>query len=239
MLNRIQRQVGFGNFDSGSLTTIPVKDTYRLKGLRQKLVAKLQEKGIHDQAVLKAFEQVPRHYFLDTAFAEHAYEDKPFSIGEGQTISQPFTVAYQTQLLAPEPGMKVMEIGTGSGYQAAILAAVGAEVYTIERFESLLAKAEETLSQMTIGKQVHYYLGDGTEGLPEEAPFDRILVTAAAPSIPHVYIDQLTEGGIMVIPVGNEGGQVMYRVTKLGKYNYREEAFDQFRFVPLTGKYGW
>lgn len=216
-----------------------MKESYRLKGLRKKLVQQLEKKGIEDQAVLNAFEQVPRHWFLDTAFAEHAYEDKPFSIGEGQTISQPFTVAYQTQLLQVRPGLKIMEVGTGSGYQAAILAAIGATVYTIERVESLLAKAEQTLQNIGYIDHIHLNLGDGTEGLPHQAPFDRILVTAAAPSIPQVYLDQLSEGGIMVIPVGSEEGQMMYRITKTGPANYYQETFDQFRFVPLKGKHGW
>lgn len=216
-----------------------MKDSYRLKGLRKKLVSKLETKGIDNPAVLKAFEEVPRHQFLDTAFAEHAYEDKPFAIGEGQTISQPFTVAYQTQLLAVKPGLKVLEIGTGSGYQAAILAAMGATVYTIERYERLLIKAEETLKQLQIGKRIQFNLGDGTRGWSEKAPFDRILVTAAAPAIPQIYLDQLTTGGILVIPVGSEDGQTMYRITKKADQSYEKEAFDKFRFVPLKGQHGW
>lgn len=230
---------GFDIFEGSISITVIVKDSYRLKGLRKKLIHQLEKKGIEDQAVLNAFEQVPRHWFLDTAFAEHAYEDKPFSIGEGQTISQPFTVAYQTQLLKVQPGSKIMEIGTGSGYQAAILAAMGASVYTIERVESLLVKAEQTLTNIGFTSQIHLNLGDGTEGLPDHAPFDRILVTAAAPSVPQVYLDQLKVDGMMVIPIGSEGGQFMYRITKIDSITYEEETFHQFRFVPLKGKYGW
>lgn len=215
-----------------------MKESYRLKGLRKKLVQHLESKGIDDPAVLAAFENVQRHRFLDTAFAEHAYEDKPFSIGEGQTISQPYTVAYQTMLLQVKPGIKVMEIGTGSGYQAAILAAIGAEVHTIERLESLFAKADQTLNDLGF-EQIHLYLGDGTKGLPEKAPFDRILVTAGAPTIPQVYLDQLIEGGVMVIPVGNDEGQRMYRITKLAEGDYHQEPFGYFRFVPLKGHHGW
>ncbi len=230
---------GFDIFEGVTLITVIVKDSYRLKGLRRKLIQQLEEKGIEDQAVLNAFEQVPRHWFLDTAFAEHAYEDKPFSIGEGQTISQPFTVAYQTQLLQVQSGLKIMEVGTGSGYQAAILASMGATVYTIERMESLLAKAEQTLTSIGLSSQIHLNLGDGTEGLPYQAPFDRILVTAAAPSIPKVYLDQLKLDGKMVIPIGSEDGQLMYRITKTDSKNYQKETFDQFRFVLLKGKHGW
>lgn len=215
-----------------------LKESYRLKGLREKLVHHLESRGITDAEVLRAFLRVPRHQFLDTAFAEHAYEDKPFSIGEGQTISQPFTVAYQTSLLDVKPGLKVLEIGTGSGYQAAILAAMGANVYTVERLEALLARAEQPLAALGF-EQVELYLRDGSEGLPEKAPFDRILVTASAPAVLPVYLDQLKPHGRMVIPVGDGEAQQMTRVTKLADGSYQEEHFDQFRFVPLKGKYGW
>ena len=202
-----------------------LKESYRLKGLREKLVHHLESRGITDAEVLRAFLRVPRHQFLDTAFAEHAYEDKPFSIGEGQTISQPFTVAYQTSLLEVKPGLKVLEIGTGSGYQAAILAAMGANVYTVERLEALLARAEQPLAALGF-EQVELYLRDGS-------------VTASAPAILPVYLDQLKPHGRMVIPVGDGEAQQMTRVTKLPDGSYQEEHFDQFRFVPLKGKHGW
>lgn len=198
----------------------------------------LERRGITDPAVLRAFKQVPRHRFLDTAFAEHAYADKPFAIGEGQTISQPFTVAYQTALLQVSPGMKVLEVGTGSGFQAAILAALGAKVHSVERIPALLARAEQTLQALGY-KDIALYTGDGSQGLPEQAPFERILVTASAPAILSVYINQLTVGGIMVIPVGDDESQQMMRITKTGEDTYHQEVFDHFRFVPLKGKHGW
>ena len=198
----------------------------------------LQAKGIDDQDVLDAFEKVPRHFFLETAFVDHAYEDKPFPIGEGQTISQPFTVAYQTQLLNVEPGNKVLEIGTGSGYQACILAELGAEVYSIERIEHLYKKAKLIISELGYDN-IYLYCGDGTLGLPDEAPFDRILVTAGAPEIPRTYLGQMAIGGVMVIPVGGEAVQKMLKVTKTGENDYRKESFSDFRFVPLKGKEGW
>ncbi len=215
-----------------------VKDSYRFKGLRKKLVQQLQAKGILDQDVLDAFEKVPRHFFLDTAFAEHAYEDKPFPIGEGQTISQPYTVAYQTDLLDVKPGNKVLEIGTGSGYQACILAELGAEVYTIERVKTLYETAKNILWELGY-TNIYPYHGDGTLGLPEEAPFDRIIVTAGAPDIPQTYLEQMAIGGIMVIPVGGEAVQKMFKVVKTGKNHYEKETYSDFRFVSLRGKAGW
>lgn len=215
-----------------------MKDNYRFKGLRKKLVKHLQAKGIHDQDVLDAFEKVPRHFFLDTAFAEHAYEDKPFQIGEGQTISQPYTVAYQTDILDVEPGNKVLEIGTGSGYQACILAELGAKVYSIERVKGLYEKSLAIINEMGYDS-IHVYYGDGTLGLPSEAPFDKILVTAGAPDIPQTYLDQLKEGGTMIIPVGGESIQKMLKVTKTGESDYHKEAYSDFRFVPLKGQEGW
>ncbi len=215
-----------------------MKDSYRFKGLRKKLVQHLQAKGIHDQDVLDAFEKVPRHFFLDTAFAEHAYEDKPFQIGEGQTISQPFTVAYQTEILNVEPGNKVLEIGTGSGYQACILAELGAEVHSIERLKSLYEKSRLIISEMGY-ESIHIYHGDGSLGIPSASPFDRILVTAGAPDIPQSYLDQLKIGGNMIIPVGGESVQKMYKITKTGQDEYHKETYSDFRFVPLKGKEGW
>lgn len=215
-----------------------MKDSYRFKGLRQKLVQNLQAKGIKNQDVLDAFAKVPRHFFLDTAFAEHAYEDKPFPIGEGQTISQPYTVAYQTQFLAPEPGDKVLEIGTGSGYQACILAEIDTEVYSIERIPSLYEKAQ-TLIQELGYSNIHLYCKDGTLGLSEEAPFHKIIVTAGGPDVPQTYLDQLAIGGIMVIPVGGREVQKMKVIKKTDADNYDEKAYSDFRFVPLKGAEGW
>jgi len=215
-----------------------VKDSYRFKGLRKKLVQHLQTKGIKDPEVLKAFELVPRHFFLETAFVEHAYEDKPFPIGEDQTISQPFTVAYQTCLLAVKAGNKVLEIGTGSGYQACILAEMGAEVHSIERIRNLYEKAQFMIDQLGY-TNIRLYQQDGTLGLPARGPFDRILVTAGAPEIPQTYLDQLKVGGVMIIPVGKQHTQKMLKVIKTDETDYKRETYSDFRFVPLRGEHGW
>ncbi|PSR04656.1 MAG: protein-L-isoaspartate O-methyltransferase, partial [Bacteroidetes bacterium SW_10_40_5] len=175
---------------------------------------------------------------LDSAFAEHAYEDKPFPIGNNQTISQPFTVAYQTQILDVKPGNKVLEIGTGSGYQACVLSEMGAKVYTIERIQALYLKTYQLLTDMEY-TQIQIYHMDGTLGLPEEAPYDRILVTAAAPKIPKIYLDQLKINGIMVVPVGSKSFQQMMKVTKTDENDYQTKAYESFRFVPLIGEEGW
>lgn len=206
-------------------------DTYRHKGLRKRMVDALRRRGIADEAVLAAMEAVPRHYFLDKAFEEHAYADKPFPIGHEQTISQPFTVAYQTALLNLKPGDRVLEIGTGSGYQAAILAALGAQVYTVERQEALYTSSKTLLASLGF-RSVRCYFRDGTKGLAEFAPYDKILVTAGAPVVPAALKQQLTAGGILVIPVGEEV-QYMYRITRLGADEYKEETLDAFRFVPF------
>lgn len=214
----------------------PIEDTYRHKGLRKKLVEGIRSKGITDERLLQAINNIPRHYFLDSAFDEVAYEDRAFPIGEGQTISQPYTVAYQTQLLELKPFEKVLEIGTGSGYQAAVLAEMGAQVYTIERQKKLF----ETNRQFNYLKKYHnikFFYGDGYEGLPTFAPFDKIIITAAAPEIPKKLIDQLKPGGMMIIPVGGTEVQRMMRITKLPNGAIREEVFDHFSFVPmLEGK---
>lgn len=193
----------------------------------------LRRKGIADEAVLAAMNAVPRHFFLDRAFEEHAYEDKPFPIGNQQTISQPFTVAYQTALLNIRPGDRVLEIGTGSGYQAAILAALGAKVYTVERQESLYFSAKKLLAEMGLGS-VKCYFRDGTNGLPEYAPYDKIIATAGALVVPEALKQQLVIGGILVIPVG-EDVQYMYRITRISDMEFKEEMFDAFRFVPFLG----
>ncbi|MEZ5057809.1 MAG: protein-L-isoaspartate(D-aspartate) O-methyltransferase, partial [Saprospiraceae bacterium] len=184
-------------------------DTYRHKGMRRRLVESLSKKGIKDQRVLEAMTNVPRHYFMELAFQDWAYVDKPFPIGEDQTISQPYTVAYQSELLEIEPRMHVLEIGTGSGYQAAILAEMGARVFTVERQEALFKKASELLKDMGYGN-IRCFWKDGWKGLPEYAPFDRIIVTAGAREIPKNLVQQLKVGGLMIIPVGVDG-QKMHR----------------------------
>jgi len=213
-----------------SLITL-LTDSYRHKGLRKRMVDALRRRGIADEAVLAAMNAVPRHYFLDKAFEEHAYEDKPFPIGNQQTISQPFTVAYQTALLEVKPRDRVLEIGTGSGYQAAILAALGAKVYTIERQEQLYFNAKKLLAEMAVSA-VKCYFRDGTKGLSEYAPYDKILVTAGAPVVPEALKQQLSVGGVLVIPVGEEV-QYMYKITRLLEMEFKEEMLDAFRFVPF------
>lgn len=211
----------------------PVEDTYRHKGLRRKLVDIVRGKGITDEKVLNAIGNIPRHFFLDSAFDEVAYEDRAFPIGEGQTISQPYTVAYQSQLLDLKPFMKVLEIGTGSAYQAMVLAELGAQVYTIERQRKLF-DSNKLFAYLKKYPTVKFFYGDGYEGLPTYAPFDRVIITAAAPAIPPKLIDQLKTGGTMVIPVGEEDKpQQMMRITKLEGGAIKEEVFDKFSFVPM------
>ena len=212
----------------------PTDDTYRHKGLRKKLVDIVKSKGITDDRVLNALNNVPRHYFLDSAFDELAYEDRAFPIGEGQTISQPYTVAYQTQLLELKPFLKVLEIGTGSTYQAVLLAEMGAQVYTIERQKKLFEQ-NKTFDFLKKYRSIKFFYGDGYEGLPTYAPFDRVLITAAAPEIPQKLIDQLKLGGMMIIPVGIGEVQRMMRITKLENDVLKEEVFDNFSFVPMLG----
>ncbi len=209
-----------------------MKDTYRHKGLRKKLVDSIGRKGIQDEKILAAMKAIPRHFFLDNAFEEWAYQDKAFPIGYEQTISQPFTVAYQTSLLEVKKRDKIMEVGTGSGYQAALLAALGARVFTIERQEALHNEAKNLLSKMGFGN-IRFYFKDGYKGLPEFAPFDKILVTAGASKIPDELKKQLKTGGIMVVPVGNSKVQRMYKITRITENEYLEEKLDNFRFVPF------
>lgn len=207
------------------------EDNYLHRGKRKKLVDSLREKGIADEAVLEAMMQVPRHFFMDRSFEDWAYRDQPFPIGEDQTISQPFTVAYQSQLLEVGQRMKVLEIGTGSGYQAAILAEMGARVFTVERHEILHKKAERLFKEMEMWN-VRCYLRDGWKGLPEFAPFDRIIVTAGAPEIPKDLLDQLAIGGILVIPIGTKV-QRMHKIVRLSEEDFEDQELDGFRFVPL------
>jgi protein-L-isoaspartate(D-aspartate) O-methyltransferase len=214
----------------------PTEDQYRHRGLRRKLVDEVRRKGITDERVLDALNAVPRHFFLDSAFDQQAYEDKAFPIGAGQTISQPYTVAYQTQLLQCRPFDKILEIGTGSGYQCAVLAALGAQVYTIERQKPLF-DANREFKYLHSFPNIKFFYGDGFEGLPTYTPFDRVIVTAAAPFIPGKLIDQMKVGGIMVIPVNEGNLQRMLRITKSSENEINEEKFDLFSFVPmLEGK---
>ncbi len=210
------------------------EDTYRHKGLRKKLVDLLKEKGITDERVLDAILLLPRHYFLDSAFDEKAYEDKAFPIAVGQTISQPYTVAYQSQLLEIKPFDKVLEIGTGSAYQACVLAEMGAQVFTIERQKALFDHNKQ-FSYLKKYPNIKFFYGDGFEGLPTYAPFDKVIITAAAPFIPEKLIAQLKTGGKMVIPLGEGAVQRMLRLAKLADGSYSEEVFDKFSFVPMLG----
>lgn len=212
------------------------EDTYRHKGLRKKLIDILVKKGITDTNVLEAINAVPRHYFLDSAFDEIAYEDRAFPISVGQTISQPYTVAYQTQLLQVKPFDKILEIGTGSIYQATILAEMGAKVFTIERQKKLFDKTKNFIFK-TKYPNIKFFYGDGYEGLPTYASFDKIIITAAAPFIPPKLIEQLKPGGKMIIPLDEGEHQRMLRITKNDNDTISEEAFDNFSFVPmLSGK---
>lgn len=213
-----------------------IEDNYKQRGLRNKLIKKLREKGISDERVLAAIGKVPRHVFFDAALLGHAYEDKAFPIGEGQTISQPYTVAFQTERLQIKAGDKVLEIGTGSGYQAAVLLEMGAKVYTIEFNRKLYEYTKDFLP--TLGYNPYFFFGDGSKGIPAKAPFDKIIVTAGAPIVPLALTEQLAENGILIIPVGDREKQKMLRITKKQGKLIQEE-FDNFAFVPLLGDQGW
>ncbi|MDA0326507.1 MAG: protein-L-isoaspartate(D-aspartate) O-methyltransferase [Bacteroidetes bacterium] len=206
-------------------------DSFKHKGLRQKLVDLLVEKGIRDEAVLDAIGKVPRHLFMDSSFLDHAYQDKAFPIAANQTISQPYTVAFQTELLGVEPKHKVLEIGTGSGYQAAVLCLLGVELYSIERQSELFKKASIFLPKIGyVAKRLIF--GDGYQGLEDEAPFDRILVTAGAPFVPKALLAQLKVGGRLVIPVG-EKEQIMTLYVRTSTKAFEKQEFGQFKFVPM------
>ena len=216
----------------------PTEDTYRHKGLRNKLVETVRSKGITDENVLAAIGKIPRHFFLDSAFDDVAYEDRAFPIGEGQTISQPYTVAYQSQLLEIKKFEKVLEIGTGSAYQACVLAEMGAMVYTIERQKKLF-DANKNFAQLRKYPSIKFFYGDGYDGLPTYAPFDKVIITAAAPEIPQKLIQQLKPGGMMVIPLGAGELQRMMRIPRMPNGALKEEVFDHFSFVPMVeGKKG-
>lgn len=206
-------------------------DTFEAKGRRKKLVDKLRLKGISNEDVLEAIDRVPRHVFMDNAFLHHAYQDKAFPISSGQTISQPYTVAFQSQLLGARKRDKILEIGTGSGYQAAVLLEMGARVFTIERHKSLYEKANKTLSMM--GYDCHCFYGDGYAGKPKYGPFDGILITAAAPEVPDLLLQQLKIGGRLVVPVGEGQSQVMKLIIRNSLDDYESSDNGLFAFVPL------
>ncbi len=208
-----------------------LKDTFKHKGKRKILIAELVEMGIKDQAILDAFNEVPRHFFLDLAFDEQAYTNMAFQIGSGQTISHPFTVAFQTQLLDLHKAEKVLEIGTGSGFQTCILCKLGVRVYTIERHHDLHDKARRMLTFLNLNARMNF--GDGYKGMPSHAPFDKILVTCGAPEIPEELLKQLKIGGLMVIPVGEGKEQKMLRIKKIAEDDVDIEEFGTFKFVPM------
>jgi protein-L-isoaspartate(D-aspartate) O-methyltransferase len=208
-----------------------VEDTYRHKGLRRKLVEELQTKGISDKEVLEAINRVPRHVFMDSGFINFAYKDKAFPIGVGQTISQPFTVAFQTQLLEVKKHEKVLEVGTGSGYQCAVLLEMGATVYTIERQRELFVKSQAVLKHL--GYRPYFFFGDGYEGIPAYSPFDKIIITAGGDEIPEILLQQLKVGGRLVMPVGDSSMQRMTLVEKLSVNEYNTTEHGSFNFVPL------
>ena len=215
-----------------------MNDTYKHQALRKKLVEEVKKKGITDVKVLQALEKVPRHLFLDSSFLQFAYQDTAFQIGEGQTISQPFTVAYQTQLLEVRKGDNVLEIGTGSGYQSAVLCALGVNVFSIERHKKLHDKAKKLLEDIGC-KTVKCFYGDGYKGLPAFAPFDRVIITAAAPYVPEDLLKQLKPGGIMVIPVGEGKVQVMQTIKKSPDSKYFVKHYGNFSFVPMLKTTDW
>jgi protein-L-isoaspartate(D-aspartate) O-methyltransferase len=214
-----------------------MQDNYRHKGMRKRLVDSLREKGISNELVLAAINAIPRHFFMEKAFEEIAYQDRAFPIGFEQTISQPYTVAYQTSLLELSPKDKILEIGTGSGFQSAVLAVMGARVFTIERQEGLYNQAKEMFEFLKLKNSIRSYFKDGYKGLPEYAPFDKILVTCGAPDVPLALAKQLAIGGKMVIPVGVGNSQKMLTLTRKSEDEFIKQEFDDFRFVPfLPGK---
>lgn len=208
-----------------------MKDTAKHQGLRKQLVEALSQKGITDKSVLEAINKVPRHLFLDSGFSDYAYRDKPFPIGAGQTISQPYTVAFQTQLLQVKKDAKILEIGTGSGYQTAVLCAMGAKVYSVERQAELFKQTSLLLPKLGIYPK-HLSFGDGYKGLKGYAPFDGIIVTAGAPIIPKSLMEQLKIGGRLAIPLGKES-QIMTLFTRVDETKFEKLEFGEFKFVPL------
>jgi protein-L-isoaspartate(D-aspartate) O-methyltransferase len=208
-----------------------MEDTFRHKGLRRKLVETVRNKGITDENVLNALNKVPRHLFMDSSFINFSYQDQAFPIGAGQTISQPYTVAFQTQLLEIRPNDRVLEIGTGSGYQTAILLELGARVYTIERQRELFLRSQELLGKL--GYKPHFFFGDGMEGKPAYGPYDKILITAAADEVPDNLLRQLKTGGIIVVPVGGRFSQSMMKIVRTSETEFKKTSHGAFVFVPL------
>lgn len=208
-----------------------MQDSFRHKGLRQKLIEELRGKGIADELVLSAINKVPRHLFMESGFIHFSYKDKAFPIAAGQTISQPYTVAWQTMLLQTKKHEKILEVGTGSGYQTAVLLELGVKVYSIERQRELFIKSKEMLSRL--GYHPHLFYGDGYEGLPTYSPFDKILVTAGAPEVPQKLIKQLKVGGRLVIPVGSSESQTMLVVERVSEEDFETTEHGSFVFVPL------
>lgn len=208
-----------------------MQDTFKHQGLRRKLIEEIRQKGIVDENVLSSIGKIPRHLFMDNAFINFAYLDKAFPIGSGQTISQPFTVAKQTELLSIKPYDKVLEIGTGSGYQAAVLIAMEANVYTIERQQDLYKKTKDFLPK--IGYKCHFFYGDGYKGLPKFAPFDKIIITCGAPDIPEELLEQLKVGGRMVAPIGSGDIQQMQLIQKISDTEHKVTIHGNFSFVPM------
>ncbi len=206
-------------------------DSYKHQGLRKQLISELRKKGIGSEAILGSIMKVPRHFFMDSAFLNFAYEDKAFPIGADQTISQPYTVAFQTDLLEVKPGMKILEIGTGSGYQTAVLTNLGCKVYSIERQRLLFKNATKMLSELNSTAKLFY--GDGYKGLPSFAPFDRILVTCGAPALPEGLLSQLKPNGIMVVPIGEGANQIMTRLILSADGAKEITAHGDFSFVPM------
>jgi protein-L-isoaspartate(D-aspartate) O-methyltransferase len=208
-----------------------MQDSFRHQGLRKQLIEQLSEKGIHNTDVLDAMNKIPRHLFMDNAFVSFAYQDKAFPIGSGQTISQPYTVAFQTQLLDLKPYDKVLEVGTGSGYQAAVLTLMHTDVYTIERQRDLFKKTKDFLPEL--GYQCNFVYGDGYKGLPKFAPFDKIIVTCGAPFILDDLVKQLKVGGKMVVPIGDGDVQVMHLIEKITEKENKITTHGEFLFVPM------
>jgi protein-L-isoaspartate(D-aspartate) O-methyltransferase len=211
-----------------------MQDTYKHKGMRKQLIDQLRQKGITDERVLTAFDSIPRHFFLDLVFEQQAYSNVAFQIGAGQTISHPYTVAFQTSILELKKGEKVLEIGTGSGFQTCILCSMGMKVFSIERQKELHIKAKKIIDHFRFTPKL--FFGDGYEGKETFAPFDKILVTCGAPFIPEKLVKQLKVGGMMVIPVGDLDTQEMHRITKISDSEYKEEVFGNFSFVPMLKK---
>lgn len=206
-------------------------DSYKHKGMRRQLIEELKAKGINDQRILDAFDAIPRHFFLDLAFVNQAYSNMAFQIGAGQTISHPYTVAFQTQLLDLKKGDTVLEIGTGSAFQTCILCQMGAKVFSIERQRELFDKAKYIIRHFGFNPRLYY--GDGYKGQPVFAPFDKILITCGAPYIPQALLQQMKIGGVMVIPVGDLSKQDMIRITRTSETEFQQESFGQFSFVPM------